>query len=315
MKVFRLVLILVTLPLLVLIPYFLFVEGDHPEKKQNDNTAFKSSGKNPTISIGPSKSKRKKLILSEHRFDKKNFQQTSEATNIHNSINYFLYSPPKPWPEGLSFPLIIHLSDHNDTAYSAEYVSQNQLSLAFPAFSIIPDTGDLYNDLEIEARSRKTLTPSERSLSKMKKKEKKINAKILRSHSRKILSPIKSLIEDITAKHPVDTNRVYVIGCGFGAATLFHFIEKNPDTFASAVALSSTWETDDFNKFTGTPLLIITGKDNGIFSSFNARSFAKAIKDRGGNVKYQAFESMPHTCSYKNFYSRKVWKWMFSHKQ
>ena len=315
MKVFKLVILLATLSLLFALSYFFFYT-ENPESTAYDKHSLNSLKKMPAISSAPNKKdKENKTLLSEHRFERKNFSQNDQNTKILNSIDYFFFSPPKPWPENLKFPLIVHLNDHNDLAYSAEYISQDNMTFHFPAFSIVPQTDQLYAHLNIDERMKKTNNPFNATVNDNKTVKSAVNFKTFREHTKKILPPLTALIDNVKEKYPIDEKRIYLIGCGFGAATLFHLIEKQPDRFASLVALSGTWQSENYNKFKSTPILTLNGKINAMFLNISGESFTANVKKAGGKAIYKGFESMPHTCSHKDFYASNVWKWMFAQKR
>tara|TARA_R110002095_G_scaffold80630_2_gene69352 strand:- start:3862 stop:4797 length:936 start_codon:yes stop_codon:yes gene_type:complete len=307
MKTFQRIAVVMTVPLLFLIPYFLFFSGGATEQQ-------KPTANTPNIAgmIKTDKDERKDLVISKQRFESKTLTALDNRTKIQNSMHYLMHTPSKPWPEGIKFPLIVHLNDHNDTTYSAEYITQNQMGLAFPAFSVIPDIRGLYSETIIPPVESRSMRGTSFTIDKLNNPIKVVNFEELRSESKKILDPLMKLINNVKDEYPVDDKRIYIIGCGFGGATLFNLIEKNPNYFASAVIISSAWDTQNSRNFTATPMLLLTGKNNATFPSFAARSFADNVNGNGGKVAYQAYESMPYTCSYKQFYSSTVWKWMFA---
>lgn len=258
----------------------------------------------------------KKLVLSEQRFEKRNYAKQDRNTKIQNSLNYLLFSPSKPWPEGLEFPLIIHVRDHNDTAFSAEYITQTQMAFNFPSFSVVPDIQNLFHDATEDSRhSASNISPaSEHFRSKYQETAKSVNYKQMRQDASLITKPLTGLIEELRDQLPIDEKKIYIIGCGYGGAIVYHILENKPDIFAAAVTVNSSWQSDKLDKLTKTPILMQNGKKNTKFSSFVANNLANDINKAGGKVIFQGYESMPHTCSYKNLYSSNVWKWMFSQK-
>jgi len=273
------------------------------------NTKLPTPNKKETVTI-------QKLVLSEQRFDKKNYAKKDTKTNIQNSLNYLLFSPSKPWPEGLKFPLIIHVRDHNETAFSAEYITQTQMAFNFPSFSVVPDIQNLFHDTTEDSRpsASNILPASENFRSKYQETAKSVNYKQMREDASLITKPLTGLITELTELLPVDEQKIYLIGCGYGGAIVYHILENQPDMFAAAVTINSAWQPKKLQNLTKTPILMQNGKKNTKFASFIANNLANDINKAGGKAIFQGYESMPHTCSYKNLYSSNVWKWMFAQK-
>jgi len=316
MKSFKIIIFLALLPVTVIAVYFFYWNDNQPAKNVITEGGFSSAPPSALlISKEIVENSKQKLVLSKSRFTEKKSIRNNKKTNVQNAIKYLLFSPPQPWPENLKFPLILHLNDYNTIAYSAEYLSQEQMTYSFPAFSVIPETDVLYKDLDIEKRVKKINQPLNYSVNESNSAKSAVDFKSFRNHSRKILPSLMSLIEDMKENYPIDERRIYLVGCGFGAATLFHLIEKHPNYFASMVALSGTWQAENYNKFKSTPILTLNGKINAMFLNISGETFAANVKKIGGKAIYKGFESMPHTCSHKDFYASNVWKWMFAQKR
>ena len=260
------------------------------------------------------KVKPKDLVLSEHRFNRKNFAKTDSSTNIQNSLGYLLFSPSKPWPKGLTFPLIIHIRDNNETAFSAEYITQEQMAYNFPAFSVVPDIKNLFREPDEGNKRTTTNLATKNFANKYNDGTQSVNYTHMREDAAQIIKPLSLLISHLKETLPVDGQKIYIIGCGYGGAIVYSMLESKPETFAAAVTINSSWQTEKLSKFTTTPILMQNGKKNTKFSSFIANNLANDINKMGGKAIFQGYESMPHTCSYKNLYSSNVWKWMFSQK-
>lgn len=281
-----------------------------PNLKSEDQTPLTGAPSMPERSIQASKEPAKALILSPERFEEKRHLKTDKKTKIQNSLNYLIHSPQKPWPKGIKFPVIIHLRDNNDTAFSAEYITQDQMAYHFPAFSIVPDLRNQFRGAL--SKDYNNLPDLKFAHERYQEERDTVDYKKLREDSALVTKPILALLDDLESELPIDKSQIYLIGCGYGGATAFSLIEARPQKFASAVIINSAWDTQTQNKLTKTPILMLNGKKNGVFSSFIAQSLSNQINKSGGKTIFQAYDSMPHTCSYKSLYSNKMWKWMFA---
>lgn len=262
-----------------------------------------------------------KYLPSAGRFERMTFSASETAPNHASSLDFFLYAPPKPWPEDLKFPLVIHLHDKRTAAYSAEYVTQDGMSLAFPAFSVVPLLGDIYGENVDTTMGKNTLVHTSAYMGKRKSASDVTMEEIKAYHkdsmhlSQSVVPAITELTRHILDHYPIDENRVYIVGCGYGSLTLFGSLVSAPDLYAGALAVSGSWQLRDAQTLTSVPLYMVNGGDNRKFPAFSSRAFAKNIKAAGGDVRYKQFNSMGHTCSYSKFYSPEIWEWVFSHKK
>lgn len=318
MQFFKIIILLMLLPALFFVPYIIFTKDEKTDSSLFEKQFNLSKNKQPVAPKinTPKYDNKTKIVISEHRFEQKTFLKIDENTNIQNSVEYHFYAPPKPWPENIKFPLIIHFHDLAKSAYSADYITQKNMSLSFPAVSVIPNLEKIYSPVGGgQLRMNGGLQMPTHSKSRLKKTTKAVDYENLRIRSKQAIPVLNKLIDDLKTQHPIDEDKIYLIGCGYGGTTLLHMIEKDPQKYASAVAISTAWDTKDYTNYKDTPILLLTGEQNHLFKSFIARSFAANVKKAGGKAIYKGFESMPHTCSYKQFYASNVWKWMFAQKR
>ena len=62
------------------------------------------------------------------------------------------------------------------------------------------------------------------------------------------------LIDAFAARHPVDTDRIYLVGLSSGARGIYSLLPKYPDRFAAALATAGWGETSGMDRITHVPL-------------------------------------------------------------
>jgi len=298
MKLIRFLIIPFAIPVTLLIAYIMFTQI---AQEARESTVILSDA--PTQNT---------VILSKSRFSEKEFifdlNKDNEGKQDKIRLQTEWNKPRTPWPEGVKFPLVVHLNDltHrinkkklykdkknryisknyvNDIAYSAEYITNSALSFKIPAFNLVP----ILQTDSIWSYHSTTTKPQ-------------------------MIQYVNKAILQLLNEYPIDRKRIYIVGCGVGGTGVFGAINLLPNLYAAGVSHSGEWNNMT-KRLSSTPLLMITGSEDVVIPTRITRAVAQKIKREGGNVTYKEINSMPHNCSYKGLYSDNVWKWMFSQKR
>jgi predicted peptidase len=224
-------------------------------------------------------------------FQKKQF--TLKEGRKSRVLTYYWFEPEgKPYPEGLKFPLVVMLHGAPGNAYAAQYLLQGRRSVEYPAFILIPMSG-----------------PGKIWAVPEKLDGKPVAARYLQNQA---LPDAVAMTAQLAREHPVDTDRIYVIGCSDGGGGSYAAALRYPDIFAASVALSGIWDHMDGPRMNKVPIWIMHGALDGGQSSARARATADAIHRNGGNVLFTEFPDMGHECPSPRLYPEIMWKWMFS---
>lgn len=74
------------------------------------------------------------------------------------------------------------------------------------------------------------------------------------------LGYVEELVGELLQKHPIDENRIYIIGCSIGGTGAFGAIARYPDLFAAGIAISGYWKTIDAPIMINTPCSSFTAQ-------------------------------------------------------
>lgn len=208
------------------------------------------------------------------------------------SLTYHMYAPRKPWPEKLRFPLVLILHGAPGKSYAGKYIITPSMQRAFPAFVVVPvlPWRHFWGHPQLSAADG-------------------TQSKGLR------MPDVIKLIEDVAAKNPVDTKRIYVIGCSDGGTGAFAAARYYPDVFAAAVPIAGFWRQEDAKLLTRVPMWVMHTENDSIFPVSYARNIVRGIHAAGGNVRYTELPMMDHNCPYQGFYAPQIWQWMFAQKK
>ncbi|MGH1456725.1 MAG: prolyl oligopeptidase family serine peptidase [Alphaproteobacteria bacterium] len=279
----KLIILLLVLPIFFVIPYFL-LRDVAPDAQLASSDPFLKKLLTDASDHASGKNSPSAKVYKD--YSSEHYKSASADSSDLSAIDleYMIQAPAKPWPENLKFPLIIHLSDTDSPSYSAAY--HNTYKIKFPAFSIAPK---LPKDF-LWGYHRTTT----------------------QQHS---LHAVLKLAEDIVREYPIDTQRIYIVGCGHGATGALSALDKRPDLFAAAIAHSPDWDQNKTTNISKTPILIMTGDSNITYPTIETQKLVKNIEETGGNISYKEIQYMKHDCAYKSLYSKKIWAWLFAQKR
>ncbi|HRI77691.1 MAG TPA: prolyl oligopeptidase family serine peptidase [Alphaproteobacteria bacterium] len=231
--------------------------------------------------------------LFEHRI----FSVKDENGNGHD-LNYYFYAPEKPYPPGLKFPLVMVLHGAPGNAYAAQALAANAaMRIKYPAFIVVP------------------VLPTNKTWSFPQSFPEDVPLKAYFMNKEQDLPDAVAVIRNLSAQYPVDTDRVYAIGCSEGGTGVYGALRDHPDVFAAGVVISGLWTQADAPQLTRRPLTIMHGALETEAPVQLARAMAQQIKARGGKVQYVEMPETGHECPSMIYYSATTWNWLFMHKK
>ncbi len=182
-----------------------------------------------------------------------------------------------------TYPLVVVLHGSTGYSYAADYLSEYDITQQYPAYILVP------------------MAPAYTSWS----------GRSLFSWAPPELPHVVSLINALSERYPIDKKRIYVIGCSMGGYGVFYAAKEYSDIFAAGVSISGAWDEEDAKNMRGLPLYIMAGKRDKAVPYERTAKMAEAIAGYGGDVQFSAF-NMGHNCPSSHYYTRAVWRWMFS---
>lgn len=210
-----------------------------------------------------------------------------EADGEKRVVTYYWHEPDRPQGSDQKFPLVMVLHGAPGNAYAAKYLIPSDMQRDFPAFIFAP-----------MAPITKTWALSGKPQSKMQS-----------------LPDAVMVLKTLIQENPIDTDRIYVIGCSIGGIGAYGAAFRYPNIFAAAVPISAKWKVKDIPPHVEVPIWILHGaKDTGMPVT-NARAMEDAIKRQGGEVKYTEFPDMYHSCPASRLYEYEMWEWLFQQKK
>ncbi|MCL2494365.1 MAG: prolyl oligopeptidase family serine peptidase [Oscillospiraceae bacterium] len=124
--------------------------------------------------------------------------------------------------------------------------------------------------------------------------------------------PLMSLLEDFTAKHPVDPNRIYITGLSMGGYGTWEMLAAYPDYFAAAVPICGGGDPESAALFAHVPVWAFHGGRDSVVKPEQSREMIAALEAAGGNVEYTEYPREGHQSWERAYREEGLFAWMFA---
>ena len=212
-------------------------------------------------------------------------------------LTYFWFQPEPPYPDNLKFPLVLILHDNTGKAQAGKSLVSPEMQTAYPAFIMVP----ALPATSVWANPKPIVMN---------------DGKLLGGTAYEALHDAVDLIKSLPSQYPIDTKRIYVVGCAEGGMGAFGAVLNYPNVFAAAVPISGAWSPEDSPKMTKTPIWAFHGAQDDVMPSYLTKDMVNLIHEYGGPIFYTEYPVMKHDCNYNELYSPPMWEWIFKqHRQ
>ncbi len=125
------------------------------------------------------------------------------------------------------------------------------------------------------------------------------------------LADLMVLLDELLATHPIDPDRVYLLGASMGGYGVWDWIVRDPGRFAAAIPICGGMPEGQAAKLRDLPLWIFHGENDGIVPVEESRRAFREILAEGGRPRYREFQSGPHSISAYAYLDPEVAAWLF----
>lgn len=120
-----------------------------------------------------------------------------------------------------------------------------------------------------------------------------------------------ALVKDLTAKAPVDRNRIYLTGYSMGGFGTWALLAQEPDLFAAGVPVAGGASPQIADKIKDIPIWAFHGEKDPTVKVEQSRQIVDALKAVDGKIKYTEMPGADHGISYKVFADEEMHEWLF----
>ncbi len=129
------------------------------------------------------------------------------------------------------------------------------------------------------------------------------------------LSDLMHLLEELLAAHPIDPDRIYLIGASMGGYGVWDWIVRDPGRFAAAIAVCGGMPKGQAGTLRDLPLWIFHGENDGIVPVEESRRAFREILAAGGRPRYREYQEGPHSVSSYTYLDAGVEEWLFAQRR
>ena len=122
---------------------------------------------------------------------------------------------------------------------------------------------------------------------------------------------VMEVIAKMQKEHPIDTDRIYVMGLSMGGYGSWHLIQRYPDMFAAAVPICGGGDPTNAERIK-TPVWVFHGAKDSVVPVGRSREMVEAIRAAGGKPKYTEYPELNHNSWTPAFEDPELLKWLFS---
>lgn len=135
---------------------------------------------------------------------------------------------------------------------------------------------------------------------------------------------LKSMLDEIIEKYPVDTTRIYLTGLSMGGYAGWRFAIENPDLFAAFAPLSGgplgpyPWDASilaNVGVLKNLPIQAFHSQDDTVVPFARAQEIIDALKAAGGDPTLTALPGKEHVILNAVYNQKDFWNWLFQNQK
>jgi predicted peptidase len=125
-----------------------------------------------------------------------------------------------------------------------------------------------------------------------------------------------ALLDDVTKKHNVDPDRVYVTGLSMGGFGTWALLSRAAERFAAAVPICGGGTRLGLQRAMNTPIWAFHGDADPLVPVDESTRLVELMKSRGAqNVKVTIYPGVAHDSWTQTYDDPAVWDWLFAQKR
>ena len=105
---------------------------------------------------------------------------------------------------------------------------------------------------------------------------------------------VMALLEEVTERYLIDTERVLVTGFSMGGRGTWHLSTRHPDLFTAAIPMAGRSDGADVDRVGDMPVFIIHARDDEVVPFEPAEQTALELRERGHTVAFLALDGVGH---------------------
>ena len=127
---------------------------------------------------------------------------------------------------------------------------------------------------------------------------------------------LKQLMDDVLARYPVDTARVYLTGYSMGGIGSWDMAIRYPNLFAAVAPIAARGEAyANICGMKDVPVWAFHGAKDDVVALFKAEAIVKALQDCGGTVQLTVYPDAYHDSWSRTYNNPGLYNWLLSQRR
>jgi predicted peptidase len=125
----------------------------------------------------------------------------------------------------------------------------------------------------------------------------------------------KALLDQFMKDHPVDPDRVYVMGLSMGGFGTWDFAQRYPDFVAAIAPICGGADNTTAPKIKHIPIWAFHGAEDTAVWAERSRTMVDELKKAKGNIRYTEYDRVGHDSWNRAFAEKELLPWLFAQKR
>lgn len=239
------------------------------------------------------------------------FARTFTDTSSH-TLPYRILTPTVPPantkteahqadPERMPLVLLLHGSDERGDDNSAqlrngvaELLGSKTTAARFPCYYLVPQCPPEHRWVEVDWKADHHVLPTDPSVP---------------------LAATMELVESLLGHHPIDPQRLYLIGLSMGGFGVWDLLSRWPERFAAAVPICGGADENAAITARDVPIWAFHGALDPLVHVEHSRRIIAALRETGGTPCYTEYSYVGHDAWTRAFAEPQLLPWLFTHRR
>ena len=126
---------------------------------------------------------------------------------------------------------------------------------------------------------------------------------------------IVNLIEEISSKEKVDSERVYLTGLSMGGFGTWEIASRDPYRFAAIAPICGGGNPSSVRRMGHLPIWVFHGAKDSTVPLSASQEMVDALKAVNGNVKFTVYPEAGHDSWTESYNNQELYSWFLKHKK
>lgn len=127
------------------------------------------------------------------------------------------------------------------------------------------------------------------------------------------MNTLNALLDELLAKYPVDSTRVYLTGLSMGGFGAWRWSQERPDRFAAVVPICGGGDPSTVTaKMKDLPIWAFHGAKDKTVLLQKSQDMVDAVNKIGGSVKFTVYPEAGHDSWTETYNNPELYRWMLS---